>query len=75
MRKIAPEDPRIAWARDVVERQVGHLAQLVDDLLDVSRITQGKITLETEPLELGKVIEHSIEMARPLLEAKRQRSR
>jgi CheY-like chemotaxis protein len=72
MRKIAPGDPRISWARDVVERQVGHLAQLVDDLLDVSRITQGKITLQTEPLELTRVIFHSIETARPHLEAKRQ---
>jgi hypothetical protein len=38
----------------VVERQVTHLAQLVDDLLDVSRITQGKISLKKEPVELGK---------------------
>jgi signal transduction histidine kinase/DNA-binding response OmpR family regulator len=72
MRKIAPGDTRISWARDVVERQVGHLAQLVDDLLDVSRITQGKISLQSEPLELAKVIFHSIETARPHLEAKRQ---
>ena len=71
MRRIAPSDPGIAWARDVVERQVTHLAQLVDDLLDVSRITQGKITLKKEALELGKVIQHSVETARGLLEAKR----
>jgi signal transduction histidine kinase len=71
MRRIAPADPGIAWARDVVERQVTHLAQLVDDLLDVSRITQGKITLKKEPVELGKVIHHSVETARVLLEAKR----
>jgi CheY-like chemotaxis protein len=71
MRRIAPSDPGIAWARDVVERQVTHLAQLVDDLLDVSRITQGKITLKKEPLELGKVIHHSVETARALLDAKK----
>ena len=71
MRRIAPADPGIAWARDVVERQVTHLAQLVDDLLDVSRITQGKITLKKEPVELGKVIQHSVETARGLLESKR----
>jgi signal transduction histidine kinase len=71
MRRIAPADPAIAWARDVVERQVTHLAQLVDDLLDVSRITQGKIALKKEPVELGKVIQHSIETARSMLEAKR----
>jgi signal transduction histidine kinase/CheY-like chemotaxis protein len=71
MRRIAPADPGIAWARDVVERQVTHLAQLVDDLLDVSRITQGKISLKKEPVELGKVIQHSIDTMRTLLDAKR----
>jgi signal transduction histidine kinase len=71
MRRIAPSDPGSSWARDVVERQVTHLAQLVDDLLDVSRITQGKITLKKEPLELGKVIQHSVETARALLDARK----
>jgi CheY-like chemotaxis protein/anti-sigma regulatory factor (Ser/Thr protein kinase) len=55
-----------------VERQVAHLAQLVDDLLDVSRITQGKITLQSGPVELAKVLFHSIETSRAQLEAKRQ---
>jgi CheY-like chemotaxis protein len=71
MRRIAPADAGIAWAREVVERQVTHLAQLVDDLLDVSRITQGKISLKKEPVELGKVIQHSVETARTLLDSKR----
>ena len=71
LRKIAPSDPRITWARDVVDRQVTHLAQLVDDLLDVSRITQGKIALQTDPVELTKVIHHAIETTRSQIEAKR----
>jgi CheY-like chemotaxis protein/anti-sigma regulatory factor (Ser/Thr protein kinase) len=57
--------------REVIERQVTHLAGLVDDLLDVSRITQGKITLHREAVELGKVIEHSLEIVRPLVDSKR----
>ncbi len=69
--KIAPSDARIAWVREVIERQVTHLAGLVDDLLDVSRITQGKITLHREAIELGKVIEHSLEIVRPLVDSKR----
>jgi CheY-like chemotaxis protein/anti-sigma regulatory factor (Ser/Thr protein kinase) len=69
--KIAPNDVRIAWVREVIERQVTHLAGLVDDLLDVSRITQGKITLHREAVELGKVIEHSLEIVRPLVDSKR----
>jgi signal transduction histidine kinase/ActR/RegA family two-component response regulator len=71
VRRIAPADSRLAWARDVVDRQVTHMAQLVDELLDVSRITQGKITLRREPLELGKVLAHAIETARPLIETRR----
>ncbi len=69
--KVAPNDSRIAWVREVIERQVTHLAGLVDDLLDVSRITQGKITLHREAVELGKVIEHTLEIVRPLIDSKR----
>jgi signal transduction histidine kinase/ActR/RegA family two-component response regulator len=68
--KVAPHDSRIAWVREVIERQVTHLAGLVDDLLDVSRITQGKITLHREAVELGKVLEHSVEIVRPIVDAK-----
>jgi signal transduction histidine kinase/DNA-binding response OmpR family regulator len=71
VRRIAPADSRLAWARDVVDRQVTHMAQLVDELLDVSRITQGKISLRREPLELEKVIAHAVETARPLIEGRR----
>jgi signal transduction histidine kinase/DNA-binding response OmpR family regulator len=70
LRRIAPSDPRLIWARDVVDRQVTHMAQLVDELLDVSRITQGKITIRKETLELEKVISHAVETARPLIEAR-----
>jgi signal transduction histidine kinase/DNA-binding response OmpR family regulator len=69
--KVAPGDTRIAWVRDVIERQVTHLAGLVDDLLDVSRITQGKITLNREAVELGKTLDHSLEIVRPLIDSKR----
>ena len=69
--KVAPSDARIAWVREVIERQVTHLAGLVDDLLDVSRITQGKITLHREAVELGKVLDHSLEIVRPLVDSKR----
>ena len=73
VRRIAPSDSRIAWAHDVVDRQVTHLAQLVDELLDVSRITQGKITLRKENLELDKVLSHAVETARPLIESRGHR--
>jgi signal transduction histidine kinase/ActR/RegA family two-component response regulator len=72
MRRIAPADARIGWAREIVERQVKHMAHLVDDLLDVSRITQGKIALRKEPVELGRVIHDSVEAMRELFDARRQ---
>jgi signal transduction histidine kinase/DNA-binding response OmpR family regulator len=70
VRRIAPSDPRLIWARDVVDRQVTHMAQLVDELLDVSRITQGKITLRKEAIELDAVLTHALETARPLIESR-----
>jgi signal transduction histidine kinase/DNA-binding response OmpR family regulator len=72
LEKVAPTDSRVGWVRQVIERQVTHLAGLVDDLLDVSRITQGKITLHREAVELSKVIEHSLEITRPVMDSKRQ---
>ena len=55
--------------REVIEHQVCHLARLVDDLLDVSRFTRGKIQLRKEPLDLATVIRQAIEAARPVLES------
>jgi signal transduction histidine kinase len=54
--------------RAVIERQVRHLVGLVDDLLDVSRITRGKVELRPEPVELADVVARSVELASPLLE-------
>jgi PAS domain S-box-containing protein len=62
-------DPESAGrALAIIERQVRHLGRLVDDLLDVSRITRGKIELHREPVLLREVIEKAIEMASPLIE-------
>lgn len=64
------EDPELRWARDVIDRQVGHLARLVDDLLDVTRITTGKIRLNIEPLEIAVVVHRAVEASRLELEAR-----
>jgi signal transduction histidine kinase/ActR/RegA family two-component response regulator len=61
-------DEALARERAILTRQVGHLVRLVDDLLDVSRITHGKIQLETVRCEGSEVIAHAVEIARPLLE-------
>ena len=73
IRRVAPPDPTLALAREAVDRQVGHLVRLVEELLDVSRISEGRITLKKEQVELGKVIEHSLDTVRPLAEARGQR--
>ena len=64
-------DPAIAKIRDIMERQTNHLVRLVDDLLEVSRITQGKIELRSETVELAAVIRSAIETSRPMIDAAR----
>ena len=61
---------RQARARDVITRQVDHLAHLVDDLLDVARISEGKIVLRNEEVDLKGVIAQAIETAAPLIAAR-----
>ncbi len=59
-------------ALDIATRQTAHLARIVDDLLDVTRITKGKIALRKEPVQLGSIINGAIEELRDLIEARRQ---
>jgi PAS domain S-box-containing protein len=60
---------RPAW--EVIERQVEQLVRLVDDLLDVSRITRGKIKLQKERVDLATVVARAVESSRPLIDARR----
>ena len=59
-----------AWAQNVIQRQVKHMAWLLDDLLDVARITQGKLELKKQPITLNSVVDSAVEAARPLIDAK-----
>jgi signal transduction histidine kinase len=61
-------DPQLTWSRDVIGRQLAHLTRLVDDLLDVSRITRGKINLSKEVIELDTLMTRTLETVQPLLE-------
>jgi signal transduction histidine kinase len=65
------KDPELSWCREVIERQVTQLTRLVDDLLDVSRITLGKIKLRPERVQLTAVVAGAVEIARPLFEQNR----
>ena len=61
------------WVKDVISRQVKQLGRLIDDLLDVSRITRGKIELRRENLDVSRVLNQAIESVRPLIEQRNHR--
>lgn len=73
MRQVGGQAPLMTWSRDVIDRQVEHLTRLVDDLLDVSRLTQGKIHLEMQPVELASVMERAIEVSRSAIDSHKHR--
>ncbi|HET7400571.1 MAG TPA: ATP-binding protein, partial [Usitatibacter sp.] len=61
-----------ARAREVIGRQAEHLARLVDDLLEMSRITQGKVVLQRKPVTLASLVEAAVEVARPFVDKSAQ---
>jgi signal transduction histidine kinase/ActR/RegA family two-component response regulator len=71
--QAAPLDSGLGKLRDIIERQLRQLVRLVDDLLDVSRITTGKLVLRREVVDLVEVVQGAAETARPLLEARNHR--
>jgi CheY-like chemotaxis protein len=71
MRLREPADDSIVWARDIIARQTAQLTRLVDDLLDVSRITLGKITLNRSALDLRPIVTQAVEAVQPLFTARR----
>ena len=62
-------DPQLSWSRDVFDRQLQHMTHLVDDLLEVSRITQGKLELRKQRLELARAMQSAMEAAQPTVQA------
>jgi signal transduction histidine kinase len=63
------EEPATRRVHEMMERQVNHLVRLVDDLLEMSRITSGKIDLRKEPVEIATVIRSAVETSTPLIDA------
>jgi PAS domain S-box-containing protein len=70
LRRPGLKDTQLAWCREVIGRQIGHLTRLVDDLLDISRITRGKIELRKEPLAVADLVHRAVETSRPLIESR-----
>ncbi len=71
--RLAPADSQAQAVVEVIRRQVVHLTRLVDDLLDVSRITQQRIELKREIVAIPEVIQHAVETVQPLLAERRHR--
>ncbi len=65
-------DPKLTLSCNIIDRQVTHMTRLLDDLLDMARIMQGKIRLKIEHFELTDIVNNAIETSRPLLESRKQ---
>jgi PAS domain S-box-containing protein len=64
-----PPQPELQWGRDVIDRQVQLMARLLEDLLDVSRISRNNLELRKERVELAAVLDAALETSRPMIEA------
>lgn len=64
----APPIPELQWAREVIATQIQRMTRLIDDLMDVSRITSNKLTLRVERVELARVIEEALTTSRPFID-------
>ena len=71
MRCHGGDPARSARSREIIERQVALLTRLVNDLLDVSRVTRGRIELKTETTALNHIVEQALELTRPLIQERR----
>jgi signal transduction histidine kinase/CheY-like chemotaxis protein len=71
--RTANRDERTQFAIEIIKRQTGQLTRLVDDLLDVSRITRGRIALQRQPIDLGHVITQAVETIEPQLREKQHK--
>lgn len=68
-----PDEAKLRRISDVICRQTGHMTGLIEDLLDVSRVTRGLVTIEKLPVDLKEVVAEAVEQARPVIEARSHR--
>ena len=73
MRQRGSDDPDVCWARDVVDHQVRQMGQLVDELLEMSRVTSGKVRLQKEPVDVATIVAYAVETSRPTIEQQHHR--
>ena len=73
LQRVRPDEPLVRKTSQIIGRQVRHMTELVDDLLDMSRVTRGLIELERTPLDIAGVVGDAVEQVTPLVQARRQR--
>jgi signal transduction histidine kinase/ActR/RegA family two-component response regulator len=73
MREAPPGSGHVTWAREAIQRQLAQLTRLVDDLLDISRVTLGKIRLRLDTVDMSAVVMSAVETTRPLIDSCRHR--
>jgi signal transduction histidine kinase/DNA-binding response OmpR family regulator len=72
IRRVAAPQPRVTWALDIADRQLRQMTRLIEELLDVARISQGKIVLKRETMDLNTVIGQGVETVQPFIDSRRQ---
>ncbi len=70
MRLAGPGAGDLTWTRGVIERQVQLLSRLVDDLLDISRISRAKVQLRRDRVDLASIVAHAVETSRPVIDGR-----
>ncbi|MAM88745.1 MAG: hybrid sensor histidine kinase/response regulator [unclassified Hahellaceae] len=71
MKMVKLDEARLKQTSEIITRQIGHMTGLVDDLIDVSRVTRGLVTTAREPLDMKRIISDAVEQISPLIESKR----
>ena len=72
LRQVHAQDPVVARTANIIVRQTTHMTRLIDDLLDVSRVTRGLVELKKETLEFGRIVHDAIEQVGPLMTSRKQ---
>ena len=73
LQSVDSEDKRLVWARETITRQVDHVTRLVDDLLDIARLTRGTLTLRRETVDMAAIVHHAVESTKAQIEARKHR--
>jgi PAS domain S-box-containing protein len=69
MKQRGSDDPDTCWAREVIDQQIRQMAHLIDDLLEISRVTRGKVRLQKEVVDVRTIVAYAVETSRPVIDA------